>query len=50
MLDILLVKSAMVKDKSPNTDIFEKDNDTTYLSLIHDANQILNTLSQVWKY
>ncbi len=40
----------MINDDSQNNSSTKDNLDSSYISMIHDANQILDTLSKVWKY
>jgi hypothetical protein len=40
----------MINADSQNCSSTEDNLDSSYISMIHDANQILDTLSKVWKY
>ena len=40
----------MINDESQSSSSTEDNLDSSYISMIHDANQILDTLSRVWKY
>jgi hypothetical protein len=40
----------MIKDDSQNSSSTENKLDASYVSMIHGANEILDTLSKVWKY